>query len=268
MVTVQRQFEGFLNTPVLWNESRISNLPQFEIEQKSLSFDVKINREQPLGKLVEGFVFYQFSKNDGITIIEKNIQILKDKITLGELDCLLFKNGIPIHLEIAYKFYLFDCSSSKKRLQRWIGSNKKDNLIKKLDQLQKKQLPLLYSKPCSEYLKSINLCPEIVSQQVYFKAQLFVPFGMKRTIKTNLNLDCIAGFYLSSKDLFQLKDGKFYIPKKRDWLIIPHNRVNWMDYESFYSVSKSYLERRFSPMCWIKTEKGMLRKFFLIWWKL
>ena len=37
--------------------------------------------------------------------------------------------------------------------------------------------------------------------------------------------------------------------------------------EKYLEQSKNYLDRQFSPMCWMKTTTGELKKFFLIWWE-
>jgi hypothetical protein len=55
-----------------------------------------IDSNQRLGKYVERFVSFQLSRNWAIKIISENIQISKDKITLGELDCILVKNKKPV----------------------------------------------------------------------------------------------------------------------------------------------------------------------------
>ena len=265
MKDTQLRFEGFLNTPTLWEATAVYKLRQLKIEQKSIVFDTKIDAKQRLGKYVERFVSHQLANTVGITLIAENIQISKDKITLGELDCLFFMNENPIHLEVIYKFYLYD--STKQGLDCWIGPNKKDRLVEKLEKLQQKQLPLLYSKECEKYLKSISLHSADISQQVYFKAQLFLPLRMGRSIDTPINTDCISGFYCTPDKLTEFKDAKFYIPSKKDWLVIPHTNVGWISYEKYLEESKNYLDRQFSPMCWMKTSKGELKKFFLIWWE-
>ena len=265
MNTTQQRFEGFLNTPVLWKDSEVYYLTQFKIEQELLSFDQEIDSNQRLGKYIERFVSHQLVNTEGVNLIAENIQISKDKITLGELDCLLFKNEKPIHLEVIYKFYLFD--PNKQGLHCWVGPNKKDSLIEKLEKLQQKQLPLLYSKECTAYLKSISLDVSEIEQQVYFKAQLFVPFLHKASNLDGINSECIAGFYLNSSEVSQFSESKFYIPSKKDWLMTPTTNLNWKRYDDFIVESNSYHERDFSPMCWMKTKNGELHKFFLVWWQ-
>ena len=266
MNIIQQRFNGFLETPVLWRGKDVYGLAQFNLEQKTISFDAPIDVHQRLGKYVERFVSYQLLKADGLHLLAENIQIAKDKITLGELDCLLLRDGKPIHLEVVYKFYLFDSSEETTGLKSWIGPNRKDSLIEKLDKLKHKQLPLLYLDECREYLQTIDLKVEDITQQVYFKAQLFVPLNMDSIITGGVNADCVAGFYLNQEELKSFQEVKFYIPHKKDWLLVPHTDVNWLNYEDFLQESKPYLERQFSPMFWMKTATGELKKFFLVWW--
>ncbi|MDB2556095.1 DUF1853 family protein [Flavobacteriaceae bacterium] len=265
MNTTQQRFEGFLNTPILWKDSEVCSLTQFKIEQELLSFNEVIDSNQRLGKYVERLVSFQLSQDKSIEIVSENIQISKNKITLGELDCIILKDGKPIHLEIIYKFYLYDAIIGESSLQHWIGPNRKDSLIEKLDKLQQKQLPLLYSKECQEYLRNIDLKSSDISQQVYFKAQLFVPLNTKIN-HGEVNPACIVGYYIYRNELSLFKESKFYIPNKKDWLILPHTNVDWLNYDDFFIESKEYLDREFSPMCWIKSKNGELKKFFLVWW--
>ena len=265
MKGIQQRYEGFLKTPTLWEGAAVFELTQFKIEQKSIVFDTKIDAKQRLGKYIERFVSLQLANTEGITLIAENIQISKDKITLGELDCLFYKNENPIHLEVIYKFYLYD--PTKQGLDCWIGPNKKDSLVEKLDKLRQKQLPLLYAKESEKYLKSISLVTTDFLQQVYFKAQLFLPLGKNPTINSPINTDCIVGFYCSLYTLTEFKNAKFFIPSKKDWLITPHTNVDWIVYEKFLEQSRTYLNRQFSPMCWMKTTSGELKKFFLVWWE-
>ena len=265
MKVTQLRFEGFLKTPTLWESSPLYELTQFEIEQKSIGIDTEIDTKLRLGKYVERLVSHQLANTESISLIAENIQISKDKITLGELDCLFYKNENPIHLEVIYKFYLYD--PTKQGLDCWIGPNKKDSLVEKLDKLRQKQLPLLYAKESEKYLKSISLDTTDFLQQVYFKAQLFLPLGKNPTINSPINTDCIVGFYCSLYTLTEFKNAKFFIPSKKDWLITPHTNVDWIVYEKFLEQSRTYLNRQFSPMCWMKTTSGELKKFFLVWWE-
>ncbi|MCG8733637.1 DUF1853 family protein [Tenacibaculum finnmarkense] len=275
---LQLQYEGFLKTPFLWNGKGVFDLQQFEINAtKTASFLVEITKIPRLGKLVERFVSFEFKQDKRLQIIAENIQIQQEKITLGELDCLLLKDKKPIHVEIIYKFYLYDNSEKnleeKNELERWIGPNKKDSLVQKLTKLKEKQLPLLYSKQCENYLKTLNLEAKNLEQELYFKAQLFVPLNdfkqenHKENIKFPLiNNDCIIGFYVTLQQLNQFKDYKFYIPTKHNWLVQPHSNTNWLNFNDFITNLQPLLSQERAPLCWLKKSNGELLKFFVIWW--
>ena len=262
----QKRYEGFLKTPCLWKKNKVFNLEQFEINAVSNSRNIFLDENLRLGKYVERLVSFELEQQNNISILAENIQIQDNKITLGELDCLLLKDSKPIHLEIIYKFYLYDASVGNSEIEHFIGPNRKDALIEKLTKLKEKQLPLLYSKACKPYLDTFNLKSRYISQQVYFKAQLFVPYSKQDITLELLNTNCIFGFYINANQLHELENCKFYIPNKKDWLIAPHTNVNWLAMKDFRTATKHYFEQQFSSLCWVKFNTGELKKIFFVWW--
>ena len=263
---IQKRYEGYLQTACLWNNHPVYTLIQFQIESKSAKIDIEIDEKLRLGKYIERFVSFELQQDSSISIIAENIQIQREKITLGELDCIINKEAKPIHLEVIYKFYLYDNSVGKTEIDHLIGPNRKDSLVEKLNKLKDKQLPLLYSNECSKYLESIDLKAPKIVQQVYFKAQLFIPFSSKNIQLEKINQDCIVGFYINRKELTQFSDCKFYIPIKKDWIVIPHKNVNWQTYVDFKENAEGYYQKKTSPLCWLKKQNGEIVKIFLVWW--
>ena len=263
---IQKRYDGFLQTHCLWKNNTILDLQQFIIASKSSKINVTIDEKLRLGKYIERFVSYELSQNFAIEIVSENIQIQKDKITLGELDCIITIDKKPIHLEVIYKFYLYENSVGNDEIEHFIGPNKKDSLIEKLIKLKEKQLPLLYSNECENYLESIHLSSKEIEQQVYFKAQLFIPFNKDKIEFLKINKNCVVGFYINKKELQQFSNCKFYIPTKKDWLVIPHKNVSWQSYAEYTKEVTIILERSFSPLCWLKKQNGEIEKFFLVWW--
>ncbi|MFV9549866.1 DUF1853 family protein [Algibacter sp. PT7-4] len=263
---LQKRYEGFLKTPCLWKNNTIFNLQQFEITTNFNKINVAIDNNLRLGKYVERLVSFQLKQQNNITVIAENIQIQDGKTTIGELDCILLKDKNPIHLEVIYKFYLYDSSVGSSEIEHFIGPNRKDSLIEKLTKLKRKQLPLLHHDVCKPYLNALNLNAKTLNQQVYFKAQLFVPFdSLNITLKT-LNTNCVVGFYINQNELNQLEHCKFYIPSKKDWLLLPQAHANWLNFNAFKLVTKNYFEQKFSALCWVKFNNGELKKMFLVWW--
>ena len=152
---IQKRYEGFLQTNCLWDNDTVYNLNQFEIQPTFTKIDVEIDDKLRLGKYIERLVSYQLTQEKSIAILCENIQIQKEKVTLGELDCIILKEKKPIHLEIIYKFYLYDPAVGDTEVAHLIGPNRKDSLIDKLKKLKEKQLPLLFTEECADYLKSI-----------------------------------------------------------------------------------------------------------------
>ena len=264
---IQNQFEGFLETPFLWENTNTINLEQFKVIKLDTSiFNSVITTKLRLGKLVERFVSFELQQDSSIKIVAENIQIQENKRTIGELDCLLLKNNQPIHLEIVYKFYLYDSSVGTTEIERWIGPNRRDSFIQKLTKLKEKQLPLLYSNQCKSYLDELNLSSKEIKQQAYFKAQLFVPIKDIDLEFPIINNDCICGFYINPKELNQFSECKFYIPNKHNWLTKPHTNVNWLQFEEYKTKLQVFLDEQNSPLCWMKQPNGELVKFFVVYW--
>lgn len=264
---IQKRYDGFLSTPFLWKNDAVLGLTQFNTPStKSTVFNLSINNKLRLGKYIEHFVLFELNTYDDISVLAENIQIQDDKRTIGELDCLFLKNNQPVHLEIVYKFYLYDNSKEANEIHCFIGPNKKDSLFEKVTKLKNKQLPLLHTNTCKPYLEALNLLADNVKQYVYFKAQLFVPFSNQNIVLHTLNTDCIVGYYIKKQELVALKTSKFFIPCKKDWLVIPHPNVKWMNFDLFTVKVEDYFTRKFSPMCWVKFKNGKLNKMFVVWW--
>jgi len=250
----------------LW-EGELVGLTQIKLKKNSNQLiKLKTKKRLRLGHLVERFVSHELQLNNDIDILAENIQIKQNKVTIGELDCLLIHNQTPIHVEIIYKFYLYDESVGNSELEHWIGPNRKDSLIEKITKLKTKQLPLLYKAETKTILEQLKLNSSTIQQQVYFKAQLFVPYYMRDMHLRIINNQCIKGYYLHLNDLKQFSSYKFYIPSKLDWLTEAHNNVTWLDYNEGTKTIKEAIIQKRAPLCWVKSEKTTLQKIFVVWW--
>lgn len=264
---IQLQYEGFLNTPLLWKNDKILELSQFEIStEKTPQFNSLSKLEIRLGKRVEQFSFFTFQKDKTVKILSKNIQIQDGKRTVGEIDCLLQKKEQPIHIEIVYKFYLYDKSVGNTELEHWIGPNRRDSFFQKLTKLKNKQLPLLQNEHSKKYLDNLQLAPEQIKQNVYFKAQLFVPLNNISNVFSLINNKCISGFYIQLQKLSQFENCKFHIPTKVNWLQEIQINTNWLTFINFKTQLQVFISQKSAPLCWIKHPNGKTQKFFVVWW--
>lgn len=264
---IQLQYQGFLKTPLLWLNYATIQLEQFTTSQKKTTlFNSNRKLEIRLGKRVEQFCFEEIKQDDSVRLISENLQIQDGKRTVGEIDCLIIKNQQPIHIEIVYKFYLYDKSVGKTEIEHWIGPNRRDSFYQKLTKLKNKQLPLLQNKHTEKYLETLGLDSEKIIQKVYFKAQLFVPLKDLNSTFPEINNDCISGFYIYFKELAEYKNCKFHIPSKLNWLQEPHLNVSWQNFEEFESKINIFHFQKSAPLCWLKKPNGEIKKIFIVWW--
>ena len=71
---------------------------------------------------------------------------------------------------------------------------------------------------------------------------------------------------MSYSEIEELQSYQFYIPRKLDWLVIPHSEVDWKLYDEIrVQLSTSINEQR-SPMVWLKSSDNKLSKCFITFW--
>jgi hypothetical protein len=261
----QQRFQGYQQTPLLWKDELLG-LQQFQMPRLvSFALNHDVDYKLRLGNYVERLVSHELLQDNSIDILKENVQIIANKTTLGELDCLLLKNQQAIHLEIAYKFYLYDPTVGDSFLEHWIGPNRRDSLLLKLHKIKEKQFPLLYSEECQLLLEELQLNAKDILQQTFFKAQLYLPFQTEIPSQ-DFNSGCFYGYYIRRQQLNLFADAKFYIPRKLDWLITPHTQVDWMNVEAARDRISEFHQKNSAPLCWIKQPNGEIHKVFVVWW--
>ena len=261
----QHRFIGFLETKMLWNGHRFG-LNQHSLEVANNIELTKQKKKLRLGHLVEQFIFDLLEQDKNIQIIGTNIQVIQDKKTIGELDCLISDKGKQIHLELVYKFYLYDTNIPGNEIDKWIGPNRNDSLQQKLVKLKSKQMPLLSHPKSNKILRDLGYNSKMFDQKVHFKAQLFIPLGQNERIITEVNKSCICGFYITPDELQLFKENVFFLPSKLDWLIRPHPDVLWLSHPEAKSIIELELIQSRSPLCWMKDSNGNITKLFVVFW--
>jgi uncharacterized protein len=266
---IQHQYEGTILTPALWKGDAVAGLEQIELDfTNTPPFEEEINPNQVLGKRAEAFIEAAIKQSPDHELIASNIQIIDNKTTVGELDYLIYdkKNKEHLHIELIYKFYLYNSSVSKIEINKWIGPNRNDSFDQKLDKLINKQLPLLQHPKTIEYLASINLDVNLIKQQVLFLGNLYIPYCTKRQYPV-INNNCIKGYWLTQEqfDESSFGDHLYYLPQKQDWPVDPSSNNIWLGYNQIKLQIKEELNNKRSPLIWMKTEDDC-EPFFVVWW--
>ena len=268
-MTVRNQLSAFLNTPSLFLDDKISAYKPFHTSKKATA-QPPDSENYVFGKRMEEFLEFYFEQSNQYRVLAKSLQINKEKITIGELDFIIEDNTQQklIHIELVSKFYLYD-PAIHEELNRWIGPNKKDSLIQKLDKLQKKQLPLLFNPYTKVELQKFGIEPKTVEQQLCFKAQLYIPYQFEtKLIKPIVNIDCIAGFWIRPEQLHrpEFQDAKFNIPIKNDWYCRPNKEAEWEELSSLSTKLDKLHKMKKSPLVWVNKSGSIFEKCFIVWW--
>lgn len=269
------QFKGFLSTPPLWKgvlfDLRQFNFPKITLPGELVPEDLlpDLKKTFILGKRAESFFELAINLSDEYTGLAGGIQINQNGITLGEIDFLLEEKetGKIIHVELVYKYLLYDPAIPIEE-ERWIGPNRKDSLLKKVDRMRTQQLPLLHLPETLRQLESFQIYAEGARQEVSFLGSLFLPKHFNFEAIPLINRECIAGYWIHAEEFTasEYSSSLFYTPKKPDWPIAPKDQQEWVTYDVIMESIIVFLAERRSPLVWMKTKENEYERFFIVWW--
>ena len=267
------QLIGFQSNTYLAIVSELVAIPTFRLPQiKFREADMsRLVMPEPLrlGNRLERFFSFIIQESNQYELLAENIQISKNKITLGELDFLIYdkENKLVLHVELAGKLYLYD-PTIKEELARWIGPNRKDSLLKKTKKLREKQFPLLYSEQTKEALLNFNLPSLTIKQQISYKARLFMPHSLKDTAPSSVSKENIKGYYIGFDEFksYKSKNYSYFIPEKQDWIVAPKYGGIWFSFNEIVPVVEESLNNKMSPLIWLKKPDYSFATIFVVWW--
>lgn len=242
----------------------------FQFSEENIITEQKFNlpEDRMLGKQAEYcFESYLIASNR-YKLLASNIQIQGEKQTLGEVDFMVFDREVEkvLHIELAYKYYIFDPKLNSSGTSGWIGPNRKDSLNDKLNKLVNSQFPLLQAEETSLKLKYYGIDTASVESQLCLKAFLFVPKNLP-LLKIEQNYqDCVAGYWIPfSEFIAEDKNALYAIPKKKQWLLPPENLGSWYTFSEALSVIKTEIRHNKSPLVYKRNQSGFAF-FFVVWW--
>jgi hypothetical protein len=219
-----------------------------------------------LGHLAEKIVSELIKASSNFDMVDENIQISEEKRTIGEMDFIIrdIETKRLIHMELAYKFYLFDPSISAEPINNWIGPNRNDSLIEKLEKLKRKQFPLLYHPQVKTKLDEIEI--NRVSQALCLLASLYVPYEFSADLSPAY-AKAVKGHYLDWETFVRLDDSSqtYHLPPKKEWGMDPAQNESWAALEEVEEKAIKSLSESQARLCWQKDD-GSYSEFFIVWW--
>ena len=253
-------------------DTTVTGIPSFELSSLELpgNLDVELPNNLRLGHLAEKVFSTLVKASTNYQILAENIQIGEGSKTIGELDFILQKKDTRevTHVELAYKFYLFDPSLSDDPVHCWIGPNRNDSLIEKLSKLKGKQFPLLHDSAASSHIQNIlgHVDMQHVSQALCLLASLYVPFGYEASFGES-ERKAIKGFYLGIEKAKSIDSPlkTYYLPTKKEWGMEPAEHSLWNTFEDIEPTITERLSERRAVMVWQK-EQDAYSSFFVVWW--
>jgi hypothetical protein len=279
------RFKAFYQTASFWS-GRLAGVQQFPLS----NFDFRHLKESDkqlvlpsipigtvLGKRAEYFFQFCVEQSSNYNLLLANEQIYRGKQTIGELDYIIqdrYSKNI-IHVELVYKFYIYEPSKSyhskylsedqNQTLAHYVGPNRRDYFIKKLDHLLSKQLPLLYQPETEARLKELGIYSDGMEQQICFLAHVFIPRAAWQQEFKYLNKKCIVGYYMEEPAFAKAETtNAYFIPEKKEWKMRPQVLENSFSHIEVLQHANSILKRGFAPMIWMQLADGSFERFFIV----
>lgn len=249
-------------------DASITGWESFHLSALNLAteLDFQLPTNLRLGHLAEKVVSALIHSATNYKVLYENIQLTENNKTIGEIDFIIANKNTQqlTHVELAYKFYLFDPNISDKKINNWIGPNRNDSLSEKLDKIRNKQFPLLYHRAAQSQFDQIEI--NKVSQKLCLLVSLFIPYQYKADFSMAYQ-KAIKGYYLNRTTFNQLDHAQktYYLPPKNEWGIDPAENETWMSFDTIKEgIAKSMAEKR-ALLCWQKQEDSY-SAFFIVWW--
>jgi hypothetical protein len=279
------RFEAFYQTASFWN-GKLAGVQQFPLSNFDFHHLQESDEELVLPSIPAGTVlgkraeyFFQFcvEQSSNYNLLLANEQIFRGKDTIGELDYIVqdrVRNKI-IHIELVYKFYIYEPSKpyqstylsdvQNQALAHYVGPNRRDYFIKKLDHLLSKQLPLLHQPETMARLEELGITGAGMEQQICFLAHVFIPQAAWREEFKFLNKKCIVGYYLEEPAFAKAETTNVYfIPEKKEWKMSPQVLETSFSHAEVLQHAIISLKRGFAPMIWMHIADGTFERFFIV----
>ncbi len=202
----------------LWRDS-LTWLQTVDAQPQALQALLDNSRDRRLGHYFETLWAYYFMNSPRFSLLARNVQIMQDSRTLGELDFVVRDHVADktLHIEMAVKFYLG--LGDTRQQANWLGPGKKDRLDAKMRSLLQRQSVIATTQAAVERLAAMGV--QVDACAVIVKGRLFYPAD-NAAQSAPPPLDSypqhLRGRWLRWRD-FVCEPGKWYAPLLRSgWL--------------------------------------------------
>ena len=190
-----------------------------------------------LGKYAEELLYFYFKNSHKYSLLGHNIQLIDDKLTVGEIDYLLQENstGNLIHLELAIKYFL---KINIQEEDQWIGPSTKDNLSRKRNKLVNHQLRIVeeYNRLLPPELQKKDFTPQLLLKGAEFIH--LKDYGTTENPFKNAWWEHIENLEHIHKGNQQYT----IVPNRKDWIFPFNNRLERMSFDLLEIEITDYLE--------------------------
>lgn len=229
-----------------------------------LDFDLPTNLR--LGHLAEKIVGKLIKASTNYKVHYENVQLKEEKRTIGEIDFIIEDLLLKqlFHVELAYKFYLFDPNISDEPIRNWIGPNRNDSLVEKLAKLKSKQFPLLHHPSAQTAFHTIDL--DQVSQALCYLVSLFVPYEFKAKLDP-IYSNAVKGYYVNRETFKSLHHPAktYHVPTKTRWGMEPDENETWGTLSEVETALNTSLDAGQAALVWQKMD-NTYSALFIVWW--
>lgn len=198
-------------------------LAELDQTPQSLISDLRHQAQFRLGYYFEDLVRLYINTFIQPIDLKYNIQVSRDKTTVGEYDFLMaLKDGLKIHLEAAVKFYL--CTSEDPNhcaLDSFIGPNRSDRLSRKWQRLNEHQLRLSKTEAGKAQAMTLGLLPD--QHSLLLRGYLFYPFRAWQHYQppAPINANHLRGWWIRVTEAESLGENyQYVILMKPRWLAL------------------------------------------------
>ncbi len=223
-----------------------------ELDSNStLLFELEKARNLRLGIYCENLMYVFLNLHPKIEVLERNWQIIREGVTIGELD-FIFKMGERIiGFEMAFKCY----AHFESGIEGWMGPKKKDSLVAKLNKVKNHQLPLF---DCQEVKEKYGE----VESFLFLKGHLFSNLSPKNT-----GLKEAEFHFLSYSEIECIRENqvKYYLFPKSAWVsdIYYSKKEYQLSFDEIQSLISKEKESRKSFIVGIRS-KTKLENYLLV----